>query len=739
MESSLVWQLHPKTAAGGLGTHREAWDRLNQHLMAGHSMLESMFIDALLRHFGERGAQLAVARQGEEPVAMLLLNAQTYGLGVWSSFLPSQTQIGPSLIPEGLCLRGLFAALPGYASELDLLCNDPRFGDLRELSGCPVQCLPHALTMSISLRGSFDDYWAQRPRKLIQNMRRYQRRLQQEAGEVRFRAITTVDEMPAALARYAKLEGQGWKGRQGTAVVIDDAQGKFYAELLQVFAARGQAVVHELWLGDALLASRMLVIGGQMAVMLKTAFSEAHERVAPGRILLQRSLEDLFERLPGGVVEFCTNADQDLLAWSTAQRWVNHVSVYRQRGLPVVFDLVRRSTRAWRRRTRHTRLDVDTMAARSGATVDVYAHPRDLPADAVALLKRREQEYIEFGADWLSLLADSVFTETGKTAILVLRRQGRVLAVLPSVVQQGTGGREVTALANYYTTLFSPAIEPGLRAEDLLPLTVALRRNYKGTPAYRFAPMDPKSADFGLLRDALGQSGLKTFSYFAFGNWYLETTGGWADYLKNRSGQLRSTIKRMTKRLAAENGRLEIIRAEADVERGIAAYQTVYNASWKTSEPYAEFIPGLIRLCARRGWLRLGIAWVADRPIAAQLWMVSHGRAHIYKVAYDEAFKNIAPGTLVTALLIEEAIERDHVSEIDYLIGDDAYKKTWMSHRRERFGLVAFDPLTPRGLLGFARQTLADALRPMRHWWAQRHAPPLQAAPSTLPPDPANA
>ena len=35
---------------------------------------------------------------------------------------------------------------------------------------------------------------------------------------------------------------------------------------------------------------------------------------APGRILLLRTLEDLFKRLPGRVVEFCTNADADLLA-----------------------------------------------------------------------------------------------------------------------------------------------------------------------------------------------------------------------------------------------------------------------------------------------------------------------------------------------------------------------------------------------------------------------------------------
>jgi len=351
-----------------------------------------------------------------------------------------------------------------------------------------------------------------------------------------------------------------------------------------------------------------------------------------------------------------------------------------------------------------------SIAERSGAAVECFAHPRELPEDALALMRRREQAYVEFGADWFGLLADHVFREKSQVALYVLRREGRTLAVLPV----GTQGGEVGALANYYTTLYAPALEDDLTPQDLLPLTLALRRGHRGTPAYRFWPMDPASREFQLLRDALRLGGLRPQAYFAFGNWYLQVDGDWQAYLKNRSGQLRSTIKRMTKRLAAENGRLEIIRDAADAERGIAAYAAVYASSWKVPEPYVDFVPELIRLCARRGWLRLGLAWVGDQPIAAQLWIVNAGRAHIYKVAYDEAFKAIAPGTLVTALLLEDAIERDHVTEVDYLIGDDAYKKTWMSHRRERFGLVAYDPATLRGLLGLLRQAFGNGWRRLR-------------------------
>lgn len=716
MNSGLDWQLHPLTPAQGLGPHRAAWDALNGWLMRGHSMLDGAFVDALLRHFGERGAQLAVARAEGETVAMLVLHATSRGLGVWSSFLPSQTQIGPSLVPAGLDLSGLFAALPGYASELDLLCNDPHFGDLRELPGKPVKTLPHALTMNVVLRGSFDDYWALRPRKLIQNMRRYLRRLQSEGGTERLAVVHAPEAMDAAVARYADLEGRGWKGREGTAVSNDSPQGHFYADVMRDFAARGEAYVYELWLDNDLLASRMLLLRPGMAVMLKTAFDERFERFAPGRVLLLRTLEDLFQRAPGAVVEFYTNADADLLAWSTSQRWIHHVSVYRHNGLPAVFNLLRRGARRLLGRG-HAPVDTEIMVHRSGATVDTYVHVRELPPDALALMSRAEQQRVEFGADWYGNLTDTVYArEPHKPEVRfhVLRRQGRVLAVLPTVAQTGALGREISALSNFYTAIYAPALEDDLEAGDLLPLTRALRKSSGRAAAYRFSPMDPASREFNLLKRALALAGLSTHAYFAFGNWYEPVRQDWAGYLKDRSSKMRNTIKRMGKKFAQEGGTLEIIQGGDRLEIGIEAFQSVYANSWKNSEPYPDFVPGLIRLCARRGWLRLGVAWLDGVPTAAQIWIVSAGRANIVKVAYDERFKALTSGTLVTALLMEQALDVDKVQEVDYLIGDDPYKATWMSERRERFGLVAFDPLTLRGLLGLARQAVGEAWRRLR-------------------------
>jgi hypothetical protein len=227
--------------------------------------------------------------------------------------------------------------------------------------------------------------------------------------------------------------------------------------------------------------------------------------------------------------------------------------------------------------------------------------------------------------------------------------------------------------------------------------------------------MDPAADTYHTLLGAMRMKGWLPFEYFAFANWFQPVTGDWTAYLAARSGTLRSTIKRMTKKFTGDGGRLEIVTDPKDVIAAIAAYHEVYAASWKRPEQFPDFMPGLLQICADKGFLRLGLAWLNGRPIAAQMWIVSHGRAEIYKVAYHEDFKAYAPGTLVTALLMQHVLEVDKVAEVDYLIGDDLYKKTWMSHRRERWGIVAYNPKSVHGVAEIAYESIGRAVKAARH------------------------
>ena len=260
--------------------------------------------------------------------------------------------------------------------------------------------------------------------------------------------------------------------------------------------------------------------------------------------------------------------------------------------------------------------------------------------------------------------------------------------------------RAVESLSNYYTTMYAPALAPSVSAAELATLLRHLKRLHRPLAWLRLQPMDRQAESYETLLDALRLARFRTFEFYCFGNWYLRNHVDWPTYLAQRASKMRSNIKRAEKKLLQDGGSIELILTPQDLERGVVAYERVYASSWKKPEPHPHFMPGLLAAFGKRNWLRLGVIWLRGQPIAAQIWFVAHGRAEIFKVAYDESFKEYSPGTLLTAKLMEHAMQSDRVHEVDYLSGDDAYKKIWMSDRRERFGIIAYNAWTVAGAIG---------------------------------------
>jgi len=213
--------------------------------------------------------------------------------------------------------------------------------------------------------------------------------------------------------------------------------------------------------------------------------------------------------------------------------------------------------------------------------------------------------------------------------------------------------------------------------------------------------------------EAFKSAGFVVQTFFSFGNWYLPVNGrSFQEYSTSLPSVLKNTLHRKRKKLEKSGrAKIEIVTGGEGLKAAIDAYLKVYLSSWKQPEPFPNFVPGLIQMCARMGALRLGIVYVDGEPAAAQLWMVHRGKALIYKLAYDERFADLSVGTILSATLFEHALDVDKVEEVDYLSGDDAYKKDWMSQRRERWGILALNPRTPRGLLAIARHIGGRAVK----------------------------
>ncbi|MFZ6645837.1 GNAT family N-acetyltransferase [Undibacterium sp. TJN25] len=258
------------------------------------------------------------------------------------------------------------------------------------------------------------------------------------------------------------------------------------------------------------------------------------------------------------------------------------------------------------------------------------------------------------------------------------------------------------AATNYYTSLFSPTIG-GCDADMQDKVGALIRAIKEDTLHWDMVDMHPMALDAPIFQAsvlAFRSAGMITQHYFCFGNWYLQVQGRtYGEYFSTLPSRLRNTVQRKSKQLeSTDRLSISIFKNRENLNMAIQVFQKIYQSSWKGSESYPDFIHGLIELLADEGKLRLGIAYIDQQPAAAQIWIVSGGTASIYKLAYDEQFTSLSIGSILTARMMQQVIDGDKVSEVDYLTGDEAYKQDWMSHRRERWGILAFRTSSVRGL-----------------------------------------
>src|SRR5690606_13765755 len=96
----------------------------------------------------------------------------------------------------------------------------------------------------------------------------------------------------------------------------------------------------------------------------------------------------------------------------------------------------------------------------------------------------------------------------------------------------------------------------------------------------------------------------------------------YAQYLAERPGPLRTTLKRKARKLTID------IRSAFD-EQSWSRYEAIYRASWKPEEGDPALLRQFARSEAAAGRLRLGLASHEGQPVAAQLWTVEGGTAYI--------------------------------------------------------------------------------------------------------------
>lgn len=252
---------------------------------------------------------------------------------------------------------------------------------------------------------------------------------------------------------------------------------------------------------------------------------------------------------------------------------------------------------------------------------------------------------------------------------------------------------------------YRPLVVAGLSPVDAMVMVARYAR--RSDPPYdvlRISPLDVDGELFTLLPSILRVEGWILQRFLMFPNWYEQVSGrDSAEYLRAlRARPERPSGSRVERRArsleSSGRSRIEISVGGATLDTAIWDYERVFARSWKHGLAGLPYQRAIIQVAAQAGALRLALLYVDDKPAAAQFWMVTGGVGYLHRSAYDAHFRELSPGTLLTWHVVRHLLDVDHVEELDLGVGDDAYKSDWASKRRERWGIVAFNPRTWAGL-----------------------------------------
>lgn len=317
-------------AADKFANYSQQWDLLNQQTQ-DQAILDADFISCLVQHFFSGNERLVVAEQAGNIKFIGFL--QRCGLWRWQTVMPSQAPIGLWLskqhtVDEQL-LQAIAAALPGVVLQIDLLQADSR-----HLHVAPeIYQQFYIETGNRPVPVQFDDFAKTIGKNLRQNCNKAYNRAERDNDQLSATLVSKVSDVADGVMRYAEIESQSWKAKEGTALSPDNAQGRFYNDMMTTLAQRGAACVWYFMVSGQVAAVDLCVIKNGNLIILKTTFDEQYSRYSPALLLKLDMLKFYTEHPEVGVrnIEFYGKAMDWHKRLNSELRPIVHLSWQRSR------------------------------------------------------------------------------------------------------------------------------------------------------------------------------------------------------------------------------------------------------------------------------------------------------------------------------------------------------------------------------------------------------------------------
>jgi len=327
------------------------------------------------------------------------------------------------------------------------------------------------------------------------------------------------------------------------------------------------------------------------------------------------------------------------------------------------------------------------------------------------LVSRFCQGFPQLSAQWTQVWLAHFSSSYSRIRFVKVTNENTTVGYFPLMESERAFHHLKLRCLTFNTNVYSPVSLPIL--DSCLAEPILLYFATKILPSLRWnlflwERLPPELLAVEKVQSAFNSAGYLVGKGVVEGNWiYHQGVQTSSEYLASRKVNIRNDSRRMVKNLEKQ-GQLDFrLLKDCDCSSGMDDYEQVYSRSWKTAEEDPVFFRDLVAQLGRVQQTRLGILYLNQKPISAQLWFLAQHRGYIVKSAYDEAFEPHSPGTLLTWRMIQHLMDHDGMTSFDFLRGDEHYKRYWANERRERHTMHIFrSDLKGRLLYAFDQRIL---------------------------------
>lgn len=317
--------------------------------------------------------------------------------------------------------------------------------------------------------------------------------------------------------------------------------------------------------------------------------------------------------------------------------------------------------------------------------------------------------------EWFNLFL-RFFSDGSELFILILFRGSQAVAIAPFFLKKETFKgivkvRKIELIGNVHSPVRNFIIKNSCerdRKDNLANIFRFFTDVYKDWDIIELERIPTENNNFGTVTGALSDTNLKYRTYLSSGNWHLNGINYSSEqYFSNQPREFQEQIENKKRRLQRKHEwKIHIYADDNVLDSRLDSYDQLRRKSWKAPEGDKTFVQEYTKLVCKKGWLRFAFLYADDIPIASQRWIVCQKKAYIWNLLYNQDYKKYSPGSILSSELCRYVIDEDKVNTIDYLTGDEPYKKFWTPIRRDRKGVTIFNNNVKGKIVAFLMLTL---------------------------------